>query len=51
MLAGRFEDASVVVVDCEDDEIVLRPEESEGAVAPVQLGNGEAAHPLETVLN
>jgi ATP-dependent Clp protease ATP-binding subunit ClpC len=51
MLSGRFEEASMVLVDFEDDEIVLRPEESEGTVTPVQLGNGETAHPLETVLN
>jgi ATP-dependent Clp protease ATP-binding subunit ClpC len=51
MLSGRFGDASVVVVDFEDDELVLRPGESEGTVTPVQLGNGETAHPLETVLN
>ena len=51
MLADRFEDANVVVVDVEDEELVLRPEQTEGPVTPVQLGNGETAHPHETVLN
>jgi len=51
MLAGRFDAGGMVVIDVEDDELVFRPEDSNGDVAPVEMGNGEAPQALEQVLS
>ncbi|MFC2037189.1 ATP-dependent Clp protease ATP-binding subunit [Chloroflexota bacterium] len=51
VLAGRFAEGDLVIVDLEDGELAFHPEEAEEGVPVVEVDNGEASQTLEPALS